>query len=409
MNQELKEFNSNEILRMLTDNLPDMLWIKDKNNKYLFTNKAICDNLLIAKDTKEAINKDDTFFALRERMLNKDKKNWHTFGELCSDSDFLTMDSNKPMRFEEYGNIKGKFLYLEVHKAPFYDKEKNIIGTVGSARDITNQMKLKKELEELNRNLQYEINKKVNEIREKDKQLLHQSKLAQMSEMISMIAHQWRQPLTAISSTITNIDIKIEMGKFNLENQDEREIFLKFLKKKHKKISEYINILSDTVNNFRIFFKPNEEKEFISIAIPVIGALSMVKVLFTFKDIKIKVDYQVEDKILLHKNEVMQVIIDILSNAKDNFIARDIIDRVISVVVRETNLDYIIEITDNGGGIPDDIIDYIFDPYFSTKSNKNGTGLGLYMSKTIIEKHHNGKLNVFNTIDGVTFRIGFKK
>ncbi|MEA1920704.1 MAG: EAL domain-containing protein, partial [Campylobacterota bacterium] len=161
---DLKEHNS-ELLNLLTLHLPDMLWVKDLNGVYLYANKAICDGLLMAKDTQEPIGKGDVFFALREREAHKDKPEWHTFGELCFNSDQVVIDNNEAMKFEEYGNVKGKLLYLEVYKAPFYDKEGNIIGTVGAGRDITElktiQLDLEKSLkslEEQGQRLEYQAN-----------------------------------------------------------------------------------------------------------------------------------------------------------------------------------------------------------------------------------------------------------
>lgn len=143
---DLKEHNS-ELLKLLTLNLPDMLWVKDINGKYIFANKAICDGLLMAKDTQEPIGKTDIFFAKRERETHKDNPDWHTFGELCFNSDKTVIDNNKPMKFEEYGNVKGKLMYLEVYKAPFYDKDGKVIGTVGAGRDITELKKIQTDLE----------------------------------------------------------------------------------------------------------------------------------------------------------------------------------------------------------------------------------------------------------------------
>lgn len=143
---DLKENNS-DLLELLTQHIPDMLWAKDTNGNYLYANKTICEGLLMAKDTQEPIGKNDVFFALREREAHKDKPDWHTFGELCFNSDIDVIEQNKAMRFEEYGNVKGEMLYLEVYKAPFYDEEGNIIGTVGSGRDITKLKKIQKDLE----------------------------------------------------------------------------------------------------------------------------------------------------------------------------------------------------------------------------------------------------------------------
>jgi len=143
---ELKEHNS-ELLNLLTEHLPDMLWVKDLDGKYIYANQAICDGLLMAKDTQEPVGKGDVFFALREREAHKDKPDWHTFGELCFNSDQTVIDNDEAMKFEEYGNVKGKLLYLEVYKAPFYDKDGNIIGTVGTGRDITKLKKIQIDLE----------------------------------------------------------------------------------------------------------------------------------------------------------------------------------------------------------------------------------------------------------------------
>jgi len=145
--EELKEHNS-ELLNLLTQHLPDMLWVKDVGGHYIYANKALCDGLLMAKDVNEPIGKGDVFFALRERELHKDHPDWHTFGELCFNSDVDVIEKNRSMKFEEYGNVKGKLMYLEVYKAPFYDKDGNVIGTVGAGRDITKLKKIQMDLQE---------------------------------------------------------------------------------------------------------------------------------------------------------------------------------------------------------------------------------------------------------------------
>ncbi|MEA1982597.1 MAG: EAL domain-containing protein [Campylobacterota bacterium] len=151
--ETLREHNSS-LLDLLTQHLPDMLWVKDIDGIYLYANQAICDGLLMAKDTQEPIGKGDVFFALREREAHKDNPEWHTFGELCFNSDFDVIENNRAMKFEEYGNVKGELLYLEVYKAPFYDKDGNIIGTVGAGRDITELKKIQKNLEDSLQTLQ---------------------------------------------------------------------------------------------------------------------------------------------------------------------------------------------------------------------------------------------------------------
>ncbi len=164
----------NKLLRLLADNLPDMLWAKDVNGKYIFANKAICENLLMAKDTEEPIGKGDIYFALREREKHKENKEWHTFGELCFNSDEVVLQNMKNMVFEEYGNVKGEYLILEVHKAPFFDDSGRLLGTVGSGRDITKELQAKRELQI------------------KEQLIYQQSKMAMMGEMLENIIHQWK-------------------------------------------------------------------------------------------------------------------------------------------------------------------------------------------------------------------------
>ncbi len=136
------------LFRTISDNMTDMLWAKDMNKKYIFANRAICDNLLIAKDTNEPIGKNDLFFARREREQHPDNPEWHTFGEICRDSDRIIMDSKQAAQFDEYGNVRGKFLFLDVHKSPLFNDEGKMIGVVGSARDVTREKEIIKRLQQ---------------------------------------------------------------------------------------------------------------------------------------------------------------------------------------------------------------------------------------------------------------------
>lgn len=146
LKSENKQRDLYKMIRMMLDNSSDLVWAKDLNNRYTFANKAMCEKLLMAKDTDEPIGKDDMYFAERERNKHKDNPNWHTFGEVCRDTDSAVLKSKKPERFDEYGNVKGKFLFLDVHKAPIFDEKGDIIGTVGSGRDVTEEKKIYEEL-----------------------------------------------------------------------------------------------------------------------------------------------------------------------------------------------------------------------------------------------------------------------
>ena len=130
------------LLRLVCDNVPDMIWAKDLQKRYIFANTALCRTLLNATDTDEPIGRTDLFFARRERESHPGDPDWHTFGEICRDTDQITMDAGSPQQFDEYGNIQGKFLYLDVRKAPLMDENGAMIGTVGSAREVTEQRRI---------------------------------------------------------------------------------------------------------------------------------------------------------------------------------------------------------------------------------------------------------------------------
>ena len=139
---------SSNFLKLVSKHLPDMLWAKDLEGNYLFANEAMCKNLLMTTP-EEVIGKKDLFFAARERNRYPDNPQWHTFGEICFDTDFIVLEHMKPMIFEESGNIKNKLTYLEVHKAPLIDANGNTIGTIGSGRDVTAQFLLEQKIEKL--------------------------------------------------------------------------------------------------------------------------------------------------------------------------------------------------------------------------------------------------------------------
>lgn len=150
--------------RLMADNVQDMIWAKDLDGKYIFVNKKICEKLLMAIDTDEPIGKDEQYFMRRERNLQPDNPGWFTFGDKNIDSDAVIIKSKKPQRFQEYGNVKGQYLQLDVYKAPLWDEEGNLIGTVGSARDVTREMQIMKEKERVEnlKNLVYKISNAVN-------------------------------------------------------------------------------------------------------------------------------------------------------------------------------------------------------------------------------------------------------
>jgi len=263
-------------------------------------------------------------------------------------------------------------------------------------------------LRQYNKKLKKQVQQNIEELREKDEILLQKQRMAAMGEMLSMIAHQWRQPLGAINFALMGIEVKLASGYFNLETKDGREKFLTYLEKKHQSINEYVQHLSTTTDDFRNFFNPNKSKEAVPLTSPIENALSIVQIHMEKRDIKIIKEYQTDATLPLYSNEVMQVILTLLKNAEDNFLIKKIPDPKITIKTQKINNNLMISIEDNGGGIPKDIVAKIFEPYYSTKDDKNGTGLGLYMSRIIIENHHNGNLRMKNSDGGVCFEMTFK-
>ncbi len=294
----------------------------------------------------------------------------------------------------------GDYYWVNANISPLYNNGEHT-GYVAIRHDITD----KKKIDELNLSLQQRIDEEISKSRKKDQQIIQQARLAQMGEMISMIAHQWRQPLSAISASVMAVQLKLMRKKFNLEIEEDRTKFLTFLNKIHTDVNEYVHNLSETIDDFRNFFKPEKIKENICLCDPINRALKIVERSMSSKNIKINCDFQTEDTVLLYQNEIMQVVLNILKNAEDNFEEQKISNPIINITLLKKENNYILTISDNGGGIPENILPKVFDPYFSTKEEKNGTGLGLYMSKIMIEDHHNGEFSVENREDGASFKI----
>jgi len=252
-----------------------------------------------------------------------------------------------------------------------------------------------KEILSFNEKLEKTVKEEVEKNRQKDQQIIQQSRLAQMGEMISMIAHQWRQPLAAISSTSAGLKLKAQLNK--LDNKTTIELT--------SRISDYSQHLSSTIDDFREFFKTNKEKKETQYTSVIKSVMDIVKISIANKGIELVEELESEVRFNTYPNELKQVVLNLIKNAEDILLDKKIEGA--KIIIKTVGNKLIV--SDNGGGIPEDIIDKIFDPYFSTKTKKDGTGLGLYMSKTIIEDHCGGKLTVSNNEDGAVFQIELKE
>jgi len=254
--------------------------------------------------------------------------------------------------------------------------------------------------------IEIEIDRRVSEILSKKELELESKRVAQIGDLLSMIAHQWRQPLAAISIATMAGRTKLELNIFDLDKKEDVDDCKQRIIENYHKIDKFVQNLSQTIDNFRNFFKPNQNKKSINIDMTIIKVIEITEDSLLSDGIKIIKDLKSSKDIEAYDSELMQVFLNILKNSHDCLREDKRVDNpyiYIESIDRDQGVDIIF--TDNGGGIEPNIIEYIFDPYFSTKSENIGTGLGLSMSKTIIEKHHKGTISAKNTDDGISLII----
>ncbi|WP_434636644.1 HAMP domain-containing histidine kinase [Sulfurimonas sp. NW7] len=243
------------------------------------------------------------------------------------------------------------------------------------------------------------LKKQLDELTKKDKILSVQSKQAVMGEMISMIAHQWRQPLSTVTLNISNLQIKRLLGKEIREKEYETAF---------EEINNTIAYLSATIDDFQTYFHPKKEINSIEINELIQKAINFTKP--RLKETYIKILYMQKNSAVIntYTNELIQVLLNILNNAVDELIAREIKDPKIIIRVQNRGDALQLEIEDNAGGIKKEHIDSIFEPYFSTKG-KNGTGLGLYMSQMIMQKQFHTTIEVESEKNSTVFHFTVPK
>jgi len=294
----------------------------------------------------------------------------------------------------------GELRMIEWSNSLVLDDNKEIQYLVTVGLDITVQKRQEEQLAQLNEKLELKVAEQLEEIRQQEAVMVSQQRLVQMGEMISMIAHQWRQPLSVISSIATAMKVENSLS----ENFDEK------LDNNLSKINETVQILSGTINDFRDFYVSSKDLDDEDIIVSTNRTVSIVKDLYASKHgINIKCTHSTQScfcKIV--ESEYMQVLLNLLSNAKDALVEQKTTDPQIFIktLCSAENISIILE--DNGGGIPEDILEKIFDPYFSTKG-LNGTGIGLYMSYMIITQHFKGNISAENIEGGARFIVDFPK
>lgn len=266
-----------------------------------------------------------------------------------------------------------------------------------SIRDIA-QLQTNFFVDKLNlhqRHLEEQIDQEVYKRQEQERMLSHQARLAAMGEMISNITHQWRQPLTAISNTVQEMQ-----DAFKYNELDETS-----MEQNTRAIRTQLHQMSTTIDDFRNFFSPSKTVSSFYAKDQIKTTLTMLQGMLQKNNITVDLYIDGDVKIKGYANEYNHVLINLFNNARDILLERSIESPRISIRIDESGGHSIVTFSDNGGGIPLDILDQIFDPYFTTKGEKHGTGIGLYMCKQIIENNMHGTLNAHNSDEGAVFTI----
>ena len=251
----------------------------------------------------------------------------------------------------------------------------------------------------LNTTLQERLTIGLLKERQKDKIMLQQSRFAALGEMIEQIAHQWRQPLNTLALINQNLYFKFKLDEFDPQSFDEA----------HDQIDENLQYMSKTIDDFRNFYNHNREPETYDICEVIRSAVSLSEAMLKYA--KITVDIKPLQPSYVHnsKNELLQVCMNVIKNAHDVLIEKRQEDRIITIEITPCENEYCLNIEDNGGGIDESIINRIFDPYFTTKADSHGTGIGLYMSRSITQEHLQGSIHAENTAQGARFVITLPK
>ena len=351
-------FEEEQKLETIIETIPDLLWMKDIYGVYLVCNKRFED--FFGAKQKEIIGKTDYDFVPKELA--------DSFGEHDKDAmnSYIPLTNEEEITFASDGHTE----YLQTTKTSVRDADGNILGVLGIGRDIS-------------------------ELKKAEDMMIAQSRNAAMGEMMSMIAHQWRQPISTIAMEANNILIDIELDLLN--NDSLRELASNIVKQTQE--------LSKTIDDFRDFFKPQKNLEEVFVKDVVQSVLEVINASLQNNQVTLILNMDENIKIRTYSRELMQVLINILKNAKEILIEKEITDKKIVMTFTKEKEALHIEICDNGGGVDEAIIDKIFNPYFTTKDAKNGTGLGLYISQTIIEKHLHGTIDVNNNSEGACFHI----
>ena len=363
----------------------DLMCIAEPNGAFKKTNPAFTESLgyseaeLVSKPFIDLIHTDD-----KQQTLDEMKRQLAIGNSLKTESRCICKD--------------GSLRWLSLRA--IYNKDDHVI--YATARDITERKQMEDALQEseqkyrqLNETLEERIKVAVEELRDKNRMLIIQGRQAIMGEMIGNISHQWRQPLNMLGLLAQELQVTCKQGKPSAE----------YIDTNIKKTLETIRQMSQTIDDFRNFFQIDRVEVNFDVYSIIEKTISLLEIGLKSRGIRCEIEKTDDISISGYPNEFAQVLLNIVNNARDAFIERNIINPAIVIRLYTDGGRTIVTICDNAGGIPAGVIDKVFEPYFTTKGPDKGTGIGLFMSKSIIEGHMNGSLSVRNAGDGAEFRI----
>jgi len=412
---------SEERFRLLADTVPVMIWEAGPDGRCTFLNRAWTEFTGRSQEQELGALADGW---MQEIIHPEDQKR-------CMETVLSAFREHRNFSVEYRLRLgDGQYGWVANTGEPRLASNGDLLGYIGTCFDITERKRVKEKLEqdkellaqkvserteELNKTvekLQEEINERINmalklsketakrhnaeqELREKELLLLQQGRLAAMGEMIGNIAHQWRQPLNILGLHAQEMLFFYKIGEFTTE----------YLEESIKKLLETISQMSQTIDDFRYFFKPGKEKQEFRVFEMIGKTLSLLEGSLKEEQINSAVIPTGDPVVNGYPNEFCQVLLNIISNAKDAFVAKQVPSPEIKIEAGLEEGRCVVTITDNVGGIPEDILSKIFEPYVTTKGPGKGTGVGLFMSKIIVEKNMGGTLSACNVEGGAQFRI----
>ncbi|MEI6262643.1 MAG: ATP-binding protein, partial [Deltaproteobacteria bacterium] len=383
-----------QLIRLLCDNVPDMIWAKDMENRFIFVNQAHT-RLLNARDTDEPIGKTDMYFAARERADHPDQPDWHTLGEICVDSDAVVMSTEIARRFDESGNVKGQFLFLDVHKAPFRDEHGNMIGTVGCGRDVTREKQLEAE------HRQMEAEKMEFEVRNRQLQ-----KVESLGLMAGAIAHHFNNQLHVVMG---NLEVTMDDAPRDSVILETLTDALKAARKAAEVSGLMLTYLGQTPR----------KHEPIDLSKVCRQSLSLLQ---TVIPNKVTVTTEIPSPgptICADAGQIQQILTNLVTNAWEAVGENHGNIRLTVKTVSPTDIPTLkrfpidwrlkesiyacLEVADTGCGITNTDIEKLFDPFFTTKFT--GRGLGLSVVIGIVQAHGGGVTVESEPSRGSVFRV----